>query len=138
MTFYFYRSCRNKFKPAIWLLAFTGDHNIIKSLFLPLSYTCTHTHMRAHTYHPHECGVLCGPSGLWMIPEVDISSHDRHQRITQLRMCLDSPTLTSLEATISTLDLEFLRIKVNYVCSVILIQKDTWSHVTDILGEYMN
>lgn len=41
-----------------------------------------------------------------MIPEVDISSHDRHQRIARLRMCLDLPTLTSLKAVISTVDLE--------------------------------
>ena len=68
-----------------------------------------HAHIRTHTHthRPHEFGVLCGPSGLWMIPEVDISSHDRHRRITQLTVCLDSPTLTSLKATVSTLDLEF-------------------------------
>ena len=66
-----------------------------------------YTHIHTCTYHPHEFGVLCGPSGLWMIPEVDISSHDRHRRITQLRLCLDSPTLTSLKAKITTLDQEF-------------------------------
>lgn len=79
---------------------FVGDHNIIKSLFLPRSYMCTHTHTRAHTlrlthkdtYHSYEFGVLCGPSGLWMIPEVDISSHDTHQKINQLGICLDFPT----------------------------------------------
>lgn len=65
-----------------------------------------------HTYHPHEFGVLCRPSGLWMIPEVDISSHDRNHRITQFTMCSHSPTLTSLKPTISTLNLQFLPLKV--------------------------
>ena len=129
---YFYCPCRSKFQTVIWLLAFTCDHNIITSLFLPLYthtgfHTHTDTHTHTHTHRPYEFGLLCRPSGLWMIPEVDITSHDRHQRITQLRMCLDSPTLTSLKATISTADLEFLRPKVKCVCGEILPQNHTWS-----------
>lgn len=105
---------RNKLKPEILLLVSTDDQNIIRFLFLFFSNASTRTHAHTHTYHLHEFGVFCGPSGLWMIPEVDISSHDRHQRITQLRMCSDSPTLTLLKATESTLDWTgvFLKLKI--------------------------
>lgn len=105
---------RNKLKPEILLLVSTDDQNIIRFLFLFFSNASTRTHAHTHTYHLHEFGVFRGPSGLWMIPEVDISSHDRHQRITQLRMCSDSPTLTLLKATESTLDWTgvFLKLKI--------------------------
>lgn len=64
-----------------------------------------------------------------MIPEVDISSHDRNQRITQLINVLRFTNLNFFNDTTSKMDkiCFFFILKLKHVSCLLLLQEHTWS-----------